>query len=157
MAVFGIVIIPGAVEVGGHEADVVTAVLMTVGVAEFDARDFGQSIGLVRRLQGTGQQSLFDDRLRGHFGVNTGRTQKQKLGHSVAVRGLDQVGLDHEVIVEKLGAVGVVGVDTPHLCRSDHHIIGTMPLKVSLDGCLVARIQFAAARAEQAGITAGLK
>ena len=157
MAVFGIVIIPRAIEVGGHETDVIAAVLMTVGIAEFDARDFGKGIGFVGGFQRPGQQGILRDGLRRVFGVNTGRSQKKQFGHTAPVRGLDEVGLHHQVIVEKFGPVGIVGVDASHFGSRNQNISRALLLKVGLHRRLVAGIQFAAARAKQAGITADLQ
>ena len=37
------------------------------------------------------------------------------------MRRLDQVRLDHQVVVEKVGRQAVVGEDAAHLCRRDDH------------------------------------
>jgi len=50
VAVFGVVVVAGAVEVGGHDAAVVAPVLPVKALAEFDARDLGDGIGLVGGL-----------------------------------------------------------------------------------------------------------
>ena len=60
-------VVARAVEVGRHGGDEVRAVLLAIGLAELDAGDLGDRIGLVGRLQQAGQQALLDDRLFGEF------------------------------------------------------------------------------------------
>ena len=157
MTVFGVVIIPGTVQIGRHHTDKITPVLVTVSIAKFNARNFGKGIGFVGGFQRPGQQGILRDGLRRVFGVNTGRSQKKQFGHPAPVRGLDEVGLHHQVIVEKFGPVGIVGMDASHFGRRNQNISRAVLLKVGLHRRLVAGIQFAAARAKQAGIPAGLQ
>ena len=49
-------IVVGSVEIGRHRRDEVRAVLAPVGLAQLDARDLRDRIGLVGRLEGAGQQ-----------------------------------------------------------------------------------------------------
>ena len=54
VAVIGVVVVAGAIEVGGHDAAVVDpvacAVLAVVAFAELDAGNFGNGVGLIRWL-----------------------------------------------------------------------------------------------------------
>ena len=58
VAVFGMIIVAGAVEIGRHHADEVGAVLAAIGLGQLDAGDLGDRIGLVGRLQRPGQQRI---------------------------------------------------------------------------------------------------
>ena len=68
-----VVVVAGAVEVGGHGADVVVAVLAAVAVAEFDGGDLGDGVGAVGGFEGAGEQRVLGDGLGGVFGVDAGR------------------------------------------------------------------------------------
>ena len=63
--VLRVVVVAVAVEVGGHHADEVRPVLVAVGLAELDAGDLGDGVGLVGRLQLPGEQIPLLQRLGG--------------------------------------------------------------------------------------------
>jgi hypothetical protein len=54
VAIFGVIVVTLAVEIGGHDATVVhavaIAVLAVVTFTQFDTSDFGDGIGLISRL-----------------------------------------------------------------------------------------------------------
>ena len=51
------------VQLGRHRRDEVAPVLAPIRLAQLDARDLGDGVPLVRRLQGPGEQLVFGDRL----------------------------------------------------------------------------------------------
>jgi len=59
MAMFGVVVIAGAVKVGGHDAAIINAmafpILTIITFAQLDAGNLGNGIGLIGRFQRTGQ------------------------------------------------------------------------------------------------------
>ena len=71
VAVRGVVVVVGAIQVGGHHADVVRSVLPVQELAIFQSRDFGQRIRLVGFLQFRGQQAAFLHGLGSHARVDT--------------------------------------------------------------------------------------
>lgn len=70
MAVLRMVVVAGAVQIGGHGADGVKAVLFAVGLTHLDAGYFGQGIGVVGGLQRAGEQIFFPDGLRAELGID---------------------------------------------------------------------------------------
>ena len=64
VAVFRMVIVVGAVEIGRHHRNKVAAVLLAVGFAELDGGDLGEGVALVGRLERPGEQRVFGYRLR---------------------------------------------------------------------------------------------
>ena len=80
VAVGGVEVVAGPVEVGGHGRDEVVAVLAAVELAELDAGDLGQGIALVGRFQGAGEQLVLGDRLVGFPGVDAARAEVEQLG-----------------------------------------------------------------------------
>jgi len=54
MGVFRVVIVPGAIEIGGHGRDEIGAILAVVGVTHADTGNLGNGVGLVGGLQGHG-------------------------------------------------------------------------------------------------------
>src|SRR5690606_11343165 len=56
VGVFGVVVVADAVEVAGHDGVVETAMLAAVVFAELQPGDFGEGVGFVGRLEGTGEK-----------------------------------------------------------------------------------------------------
>ena len=75
-----VVVVAGAVEVGGHGADEVVAVLAAVAVAEFDGGDLGDGVGAVGGLEGAGEQRVLGDGLGGVLGVDAAAAEVEELG-----------------------------------------------------------------------------
>jgi len=43
--------------------------------------------------------------------INAARPEEQELFHAMPVSRVEDVGFDHQILVDEVGAVGVVGVD----------------------------------------------
>ena len=76
MAVVLVVIVAGPVEVCGHQADRIKAILLAQGFAELDASDLGDRIPLIGGLQRPREQRLLLDRLLGELRVDAAAAQK---------------------------------------------------------------------------------
>ena len=104
-------IVARPVEVAGHRADEVAAVLGAGMVAELDARDLRDRVGLVGDLERTGQQRLLADRLRGQLRVDAARAEEEQLADAGAAGTVDDVGRHRQVVVEEIVRLGGVGLD----------------------------------------------
>ena len=128
VGIFWVVVVAWAIQVGGHDAAVVNtvagAVLAVVAFAKLDASDLGNGIGLVGGFQSAGEQSVFAHGLRRQLGVNATRAQEQKLFHAHRKRGLHHVGLNHQVVVNKVSRVGVVGMNAAYAGCGQIHLGG---------------------------------
>ena len=98
MAVSGVIVVAGPVEIGGHQADGIKAVLTAQGFRELDAGDFGDGVPLIGGLQGACEQCFFADRLLGEFGVDTAAAEKQQPAGAGLPGRFHNVGLDAEVL-----------------------------------------------------------
>ena len=127
VGVFRVVVVAGAVEVGGHDAAVVGAVagavLAVVAFAEFDAGNLGDGVGFVGGFQRAGEQGVFAHRLRGEFGVDATAAEEQELLHPDSPGFVDDVGFDHHVLVDEFGWVGVVSMDAAHFGSGQVNLI----------------------------------
>jgi hypothetical protein len=83
------------------------------------ASDLGDRIGFVGSLQGARQQCLLADRLWRLARINAGRAEEQKLLDTRAMCRMDDIGLDEQVVVEKVGWKRIVGVDAAHAAGSE--------------------------------------
>ena len=137
-------VVAGAVEVGRHRRDEVAAVLPAVGLAQLDAGDLGDRVPLVGRLERPGQQRVLGDRLRRELRVDAGRAEEQQLLDAALPGGVDDVGLDHQVVVEELGRVGVVGEDAADLGGGDEHGLRPASRHPALDRGLPRQVDLGA-------------
>jgi hypothetical protein len=81
VGVFRVVVVAGAVEVGGHGAVVEQAVLGAVVLAELEAGDLGDGVGFVGGLERAGEQAVLGHRLGRQLRVDAGRAEEQDAGH----------------------------------------------------------------------------
>ena len=157
MAVGGMVVIVGAVEVGGHDADIVSAVLAVQELAVFQAADLGQGVGLVGLFQLAGQQAAFLHGLGRHAGVDAGRAQEFQLFAAVLPGGVDSIHLQRHVVVHEVGQGLLVGDDAAHLGRCQKDILRLFGGKESLHILLAAEVQFLVGTGDDIGIALALQ
>ncbi len=98
VAVGGVVVVARPIEIGGHQADGIKAVLPPQCLTQLDAGDLGDRIPLIGGLQGPGEQRFLADRLLGELGVDAAAAQKQQAAHAAAPGRFDHIGLDLEVV-----------------------------------------------------------
>ena len=106
-----IVVVVRPVQVRGHGADEVAAVLPAVGLAHLDAGDLGDGIPLVGGFQRAGEEVFLLQRLGGELGINAGAAEEEQFLHAGLPGAVDEVVLDLEVFVEELGWLAAVGQD----------------------------------------------
>ena len=121
MGGFQVEIVVGAVEVGGHDRDVGGPVLAVVGVAHLDAGDLGDGVGRVGGFQRPGEQGVFADRLGGELGVDAGTAEEDQPPDAGQIGLVEDVGLHHQVFVDELAALDVVGVDAADFGGGEKH------------------------------------
>lgn len=150
VGVLRVEIVAGAVEVGGHGADEAGAELLAVGLAEADAGDFGDGVGVVGGFERAGEEGRFGDGLGGVFGVNAGAAEEEKFFDAGGVGGGDDVVLDLQVIEEEIDGVGAVGVDAADLGGSKDDVVGFLFLKEAEDRGGITQVEFLAGAGEGA-------
>ena len=115
VGVVQVIVVVRAIEIGRHGADEVFAVLTGVGLAEFDPGNFRQGVGVVGRLERSGQQRILGNGLRRHFWVDAGTSQKKQFACTEVGGGLDEIVLDGQVLQEKFRRLFVVGENAADL------------------------------------------
>ena len=141
----GLVVVARAVEVGGHQADGIEAVLLAQGAAELDAGDLGGGIPLIGGLQRTGEQGLLADRLLGELGIDAAAAKEQQAQAAMPPGAFDHVVLDLEVLEQEIGGLGVVGEDAADFCGGQNDYLRAMSLKPARDTFETGEIKLAAA------------
>lgn len=157
VAVFRVVVVARAVQIGRHHRQILRAVLAVVAPAHFDAGDLGERIGPVGGLQRTGQQAVFAHRLRRHLRVDAAGTEEHEAGHAVLPRAVDHVGLDRQVVADELGRVAVVGDDAAHLGRSQEHVFRFVFGKEGIDRRGVGQIEFGVGALQDVRVALGFQ
>ncbi len=151
VAVLGVVVVARAVEIGRHDAAIVDAILAVVALAELDPGDFRDRVGLVGGFESAGEQGVFPHRLPGELRVDARRAEEQQLLHAAAEGGVDDVGLDHQVFVDELGGIGVVGVDAADLGRREVNLVRALGEEELVNAPLVDQIEFRMGARDDAG------
>ena len=146
--VLQVIVVPGTVEIGRHRRVEHHAELLPVGLGELETRDLGNSVGLVGRLQRSGEQTILGHRLRCELRINARTAEEEQALHPVFVGAVDRVGRDGEILKQELRRISVVRVDTADLgCGDDGHVGFFRGVKC-LHRDLRRQVEFAA-RAEQ--------
>ena len=94
-----------SVKVCGHDRNKVRTILLIIISALLDRGYLRDGIGLVRRLELSAQQIFFLHRLRGELGIYAGGTEIEQLFGPKLISSVDNVGRDHEVVVNEVTAV----------------------------------------------------
>ena len=157
VAVLGMVVVVGAVEVGGHHGDVVRAVLAVEELAILEAGDLGQGIGLVGLLQLAGEQAALGHGLRRHAGVDAAGAQEFELAAAVAPGGMDDVHLQDHVVVHEVGQRALVGHNAAHLGGCQEHVLGLLLCEEGLHLVLTGEVQLPVRAGDDIGVALPLQ
>ncbi len=87
-------IVPRTVKVCWHCQDEITPILLAIGLAELDARYFGNGVPFIGGFEWGGQQRLFRNRLGRQLRIDAARTQEQELRYPGAIGRLNDVRLE---------------------------------------------------------------
>jgi len=93
--------------------------------------------------------------LGAQFGIDAGGAEEEKFLDLMAIGAVDKVGLNHQVVVEEFGPVGVVGVDAADFGGGEEDVVGLLLGEEVVDGGLVAQVEFAAGTEQQVGVATG--
>ena len=141
MAGLQVEVVAGAVQVGRHEREVVGAVLAVEAAAQLDAGDLGDGVGAVGLLQRAGEQVLLLERLRGLARVDAGAAEEDQPLDARGERLVDEVELDHQVLLDELARLLPVGQDAADLGGGDDDDLGLLLGEEALRGALVGEIE----------------
>ncbi len=152
VGVLGMVIVVGAVEVGGHDGDVVGAVLAVEVFAVLEARDLGEGVGFVGLLELGGEQTALGHGLGSHAGVDARGAEELELPAAVAPGGVDDVHLEHHVVIHEVGEGRLVGLDASDLGGGEEDVFGTLGGEEAVDGPLVSQVKLAVGAGDDVGV-----
>lgn len=157
VAVGEVVVVVGAVKVGGHDAHIAGAVLAVAAFAQLDAGDLGDGIGLVGLFQRAGEKVVLPDRLRAVARVDATGAEKAQILDAGLEGAMDDVVLDSEVFVNEVGAVGVVGVNAADFCGGHEDVVGFLGFEEVEYGALIKKVELLPCAGDEVGIAARLQ
>jgi len=135
----------------------VSIVLPVEGPAHLDPGDLGHGIGRVGGLQRPGKEILLFQRLRGQAGIDAGTAEKKKFFHPQIAGRPDNMVLDHQVFIDKLGRPAVIGVNPPDPGGGQENILRPLPTEEIINRRLVQQIEFPARTQQQVVIPGGFQ
>ena len=143
------VVVTRAIEVCRHHAAVIAAILAVVAFAQLDARNFGNGIRRVGRLKRATQQGIFLHGLGCQAWVNATATQKKQLLHAMDMRGMNDVGLHHQVLIDELCGVGAIGINPAHFGGCEIDLCNLVRCEKVSDRLLIAQIKLGVRAGQQ--------
>ena len=135
-----VVLVVQSVKTGGHGADEIVPILAAIGLAKFDAGNFGHGVPFVGRFERAGQQIFFFERLWGEFWVNAGTAQKEQFFNARPMRVLEEIVLNLEVFVEELRRISVIGKNPADLGRRHTHVLRPFAFEKVVDGFAIEQV-----------------
>ena len=157
VAVLGMVVIVGPVQVRGHHGNVVRPVLAVEELAVLEAGDLRQRIGLVGLLQRAGQQAALRHRLRRQARIDAAGAQEFELLAAVGPGRVDDVHLQDHVVVHEVREGALVGHDAPHLRRRQEHVFRLLGGEEGLHVRLAGEVQLLVRPGDDIRIALALK
>src|SRR6266566_7049864 len=116
--VLQIIIVVRSVQVRGHGADKLAAILPAVSLAHFQTGDLGNGVPLVGRLQRAAQQVFLFERLGRQLGIDAGAPQEEQLLDPGLPSLMNNIVLYLQVLVNEFRRQSVIGQDASHFgCR----------------------------------------
>ena len=157
VAVFEVEIVVGAIEVGGHDGNVVGAVLEIETLAHLESGNLGDSVWLVGVFKGGSEQGVFLHGLLDVARIDAGAAQKEEFLHSMAETFADDILLDLQILVDEVGTIGVVGHDASHVGGGKDDVLGLFFIKEALYGHSVEEVELLMGAAYKVGVSLGLQ
>jgi hypothetical protein len=120
----------------------VGAVLAVVAPAHLNAGDLSQRVGPVGGFERPCKQVLLLDRLGAEPGVDAGGPEEEQALDTGVAAGLDDVGLEDEVVADKVCGIGTIGEDATDPGCGEEDIVGPLGGEERIDGEFVEQVKF---------------
>ena len=91
------------------------------------------------------------------FGINTGAARKKQFFDFILIGGVNDVGLNGKIFVNKLGRIDIVTPDTAHFCCRQENIIRFFFFKKGLHPVLPQQVQLGMGSGNNIFVAFGLK
>ena len=157
MGVLGVIVVVRAIEVGGHDRDIVGTVLAIEELAILETGDLSEGIGLVGLLELGGEQAALGHGLWGHAGVDARGAKELELAAAVLPSGMDDVHLEDHVVVHEIGKGALVSDNAAYLGGSQEHVLGALLGEEGLYGFLAGEVELLVGTGDDIGVALALE
>ena len=141
MTVLRMVVVIGTIEIRRHHGDIVRAVLSIQIGTVFQSRNLRKSIRLIRLLERRLQQAVLLHRLLCETRVDAGGAKELQLFAVISPCGMNDVHLQHHILVHKICRSLGVRLNPADLCSSQKNVLRFFCCKKSIDIILSAKIK----------------
>ena len=152
MTAFEIEVIVRAVQVRRHHGYIVRAILQIETLAHLQTGYFGYRIRFVRVFERGGQKRLLFHGLRYVTRIDTCTSEKQQFLHAVPVTLTDDMLLNAQITVNKVGTVPVICHNPADISGCEKNIFGTFVVEKTTHGGAIKQIEFIVRTSYQVGI-----
>jgi len=147
--VLGMIIVARPIEVRRHDRDEIRAMLAAIGLDQLEARDLGDRVPLVGRLERAGQEGVLSHGLARVARIDAGRSQKQQLLDAGRMGGPYHVELDRKIVDQEIDRKGIVGRDPADLAGGQEYGIWLHLGEPTRDVVAACEIERGVCRAQQ--------
>ncbi len=157
MAVFRVVVVARAIKIGRHDTSVIAPILAVIAFAHLYSGDLGDGIGFIGWFQLAREQRVFGHRLNCKLGINAARPQEKQLLYAMHMRCMDNVGLHHQVVINKFCGIGTVGMNAANASGSQINLVWPLPGKEFVNCSLIAQIEFGAGTCDHIEVSCSME
>ena len=127
--------------------------LAVIAFAQLDSGNFRNCVRFIGWFQEAVHQIFLTQRLRRRARINAGRSEKQQFADTTAPCLVHHVGLHHQIVKNKVGRIGIVGVNAADFCGGKINDVNFFVLEKRTHLCLVSKFQFGVAARDQVGLS----
>ena len=130
------------IQIGRHHGNIVSPVLQVITLAHLDPGNLGNRIRFIRIFERRSKQAILRHRLRSVSRINASTPQEQEFLYLIQIRSMNHIVLNHQILVNKVGAVTAVRHNSSDMGGRQEHIFRLLNRKEIMNGLLVGQIQF---------------
>ena len=142
MAILQMEIIVRTIQISRHYGDIIGSILKVKALAHLQTGNLGNGIRLVGILQRRSQQYILSHRLRSISGIDAGAAQKEQFFDLMTETLSNDILLNLQIIIDKVGTIQTVGHNTPDMSGSQNDIFRLLLIKELLYSHRIHQVQF---------------
>jgi hypothetical protein len=121
--------------------------------AVFQAGNLGKRVCLIGLFKRGCEQAVLAHRLRCETRIDARRAEEEEFLASVSPCGIDDVHLQHHVVVHEVGQCGFVGYDAADLGCGEEDVFRAFCGEEVVDRLLVDKVKFGMVTSDYVGVT----
>ena len=142
MAVCRMVVIIRTIKIRRHDRYIIRPILPIQELTILQPRNFCQCISFISFFQRRSQQTALFHRLRGKTWINAGRSQKLQFSDAILPSRMDDIHLQHHVLIHEISQSLCICLDSAHFGSSQEYILWFLLPEKVFYLLLTAEVQF---------------